>query len=248
VSLAGKVAVVTGAGSGIGKSIALRLAREGAALVLVGRRLAPLEAVQAEVRQRGGVAESLPVDLSEAAAAATVSEMVRERFGTLDILVNNAGTLRRNEDITQTSAEQWNFDLAINVSAVFYLCQQAIPLLRASRGCIVNIASQLAVVGAPGYATYAACKGAVLALTRALAMDYAAEGIRVNAVSPGLVDTPMAYINRPGFTPEAGANHYPLRRVGQPDDIANSVVFLASSEAGWITGHNLLVDGGYTAQ
>jgi NAD(P)-dependent dehydrogenase (short-subunit alcohol dehydrogenase family) len=160
-----------------------------------------------------------------------------------------AGTLRRNESLAETLETDWNRDLAINLTGAFNVVQHAIPHLIDSRGTLILVGSQLAHVAVPGYATYCATKGALIALTRALAVDLGPLGVRVNALSPGVVDTDMAYIDRDFAALREGiAQGIPLRRVGQPEDMTGPAVFLASDESSWMTGQSLVVDGGFTAQ
>lgn len=161
-----------------------------------------------------------------------------------------AGVVRRGERLDETSDAEWNGDLAVNLSGVFNVCRAAIPHLRESAvPSVILVASQLAHVGAAGYASYAAAKGGVLGLTRSLAIDLGPDGVRVNALSPGLVNSDMAYVGR-GFDTirEQAAAAIPLRRIGTPEDMAGAAVFLASADSAWMTGQALVVDGGYTTQ
>ena len=172
-----------------------------------------------------------------------------ERHKGLDVLFHAAGVLRRNERLWETTEAEWNGDLSINLTGAYQACRFAIPRLRETGGTIVLVASQLAHISAPGYATYAATKGGVLALMRSLAVDLGPEGMRVNALSPGVVEAEMAYVGRDfAALRDQVAETIPLRRVGQPEDMAGPAVFLASDESGWMTGHSLVVDGGFTAQ
>jgi meso-butanediol dehydrogenase/(S,S)-butanediol dehydrogenase/diacetyl reductase len=176
-------------------------------------------------------------------------DAVVERHGGLDVLFHAAGVLRRNEVLAETTQDEWDADLRANLTSAFHLCRAAIPHLRATRGTIVLVASQLAHVGSPGYATYSATKGGVLGLMRGLAVDLGPAGIRVNALSPGVVDTEMAYVGRDfDAIRDRVAEGLPLRRIGTPDDMTGPAVFLASDDSGWMTGQSLVVDGGWTAQ
>jgi gluconate 5-dehydrogenase len=164
-------------------------------------------------------------------------EAVVARHGGLDVLFHAAGLLRRNEVLTETTQEEWDRDVTANLTSAFQL------------GAIVLVASQLAHVGSPGYATYCAKKGGILALTRALAVDLGPHGVRVNALSPGVVETEMAYIGRDfAAMRDQVAAGLPLRRVATPEDMTGPAVFLASDESGWMTGHSPVVHGGWTAQ
>ena len=243
--LAGKRCLVTGGGSGIGRAVARRFAAEGAAVVVAGRRARRLE----ETAAGNDAISVLAGDAGDPADAQAMIEAVVERHGGVDVLFHAAGTLRRNEVLVETTEEEWDADVATNLTSVFLLCRVAIPHLLESRGSIVLVASQLAHVGSPGYATYAATKGGVLAFVRALATDLGPAGVRVNALSPGIVDTEMAYVGRDfAAIREQIAAALPLRRVGTPEDMTGPAVFLASDESDWMTGQSLVVDGGWTAQ
>jgi NAD(P)-dependent dehydrogenase (short-subunit alcohol dehydrogenase family) len=240
-----KRCLVTGGGSGIGRAVARGFAAEGARVVVAGRRRERLEETAAGV-------EAMTVasgDVSDAAEARALVEAVVERHGGLDVLFHAAGVLRRNERLDETSEREWERDLAINLTGAFRLLRPAIPHLRETRGTVVLVASQLAHIGSPGYATYCAAKGGVLALTRALAVDLGADGVRVNALSPGVVETEMAYVGRDfDAMRDAIADTIPLRRVGRAEDMVGPAVFLAGDESAWMTGQSLVVDGGFTAQ
>ena len=243
--LEGKRCLVTGGGSGIGRAVARRFAAEGARVVVAGRRREPLE----ETGRGVEAITAVTGDASVAGDARRMVDAVVERHGGLDVLFHAAGVLRRNERLWETSEAEWNGDLAINLTGAYQACRFAIPRLRETRGTIVLVASQLAHISAPGYATYAATKSGVLGLMRSLAVDLGPEGMRVNALSPGVVETEMAYIGRDfDALRDQVAKTIPLRRVGQPEDMAGPAVFLASDESGWMTGHSLVVDGGFTAQ
>jgi meso-butanediol dehydrogenase/(S,S)-butanediol dehydrogenase/diacetyl reductase len=243
--LAGKRCLVTGGGSGIGRAVALRFAAEGAVVVVAGRRAEPLQATAASAP---GISTQ-PGDAGDVRDARKMVDAVVSRHGGLDVLFHAAGTLRRNEVLTETTQEEWDRDLNANLTSAFQLCRAAIPYLVDSSGTIVLVASQLAHVGSPGYATYCATKGGIVGLTRALAVDLGPRGVRVNALSPGVVETEMAYIGRDfAALRDQVAASLPLRRVGTPEDMTGPAVFLASGESGWMTGHSLVVDGGWTAQ
>jgi len=236
---------VTGGGSGIGRAVALRYAEEGAAVVVAGRRTAVLEDVAGASPRISWVR----ADVSDAADTAAAVSTAVTRLGGLDVVFHAAGVLRRGEKITDTTDEEWATDVAINLSGTFHVLRAAVPELIRTRGALILVASQLAHVGSPGYATYSATKGAVVSLVRTLAVDLGPLGVRVNALSPGVVDTDMAYVGRDfDAIREQVAASLPLRRVGCPEDMAGPAVFLASRDSTWMTGQSLVVDGGFTAQ
>ena len=255
--LAGKVALITGGNSGIGEATALLFAAEGASVVITGRRVAAGRAVAARIRDNGGEAHFVRADHTkprdcERAVAATL-----ERFGRIDILFNNAGIVTSGT-AESVSEENWSRTLALNVTAVWRMSRLVLPRLRAvGGGVIVNNASDWAVVGAPDALPYAVSKGAVAQMTRSMALDHAAEGIRVNAVCPG--DTWVQRWSEEGYFPDgdpvtreeamrASEAHIPMRRFAEAEEIARAVLFLASPESSYVTGHLLLVDGGNTAR
>jgi NAD(P)-dependent dehydrogenase (short-subunit alcohol dehydrogenase family) len=240
------VILVTGATSGIGRAIAGRCAREGAAVVATGRDPERL----AELAELPGI-EGFGADLALPAAADECIAFAAARHGRLDGLVHCAGTVRRQEDVRETSDEQWARIREVNLDASFRIARAALRAMAPRRaGSVVLVGSQLAHVAAPGYASYCAAKGAVEALVRALAVDFGPSGIRVNALAPGVVATPLAYVDRPDFDDQADAiaARLPLRRIGQPEDMTGPAVFLLSDESAWMTGQSLIVDGGFTIQ
>ncbi len=246
--LAGKVALVTGGNAGIGEAIAKRFAGEGAAVVITGRRQAELDRVAQDIeRQNGKVCAVAGSVTDERHAQAAVGEVIR-RFGGLDILINNAGVGEFGRRLHELDDETWARVLDINLTGVFRMTRAAIPeMLKRGGGSIVNISSIASLVGIPCLSVYAASKGALDALTRSVAIDYAKDGIRCNAVNPGLVATPMAaplMANPEQLDPIL--NHYPIRRPGKPEEVANMVVYLASDEAAWVTGGSYAIDGGMT--
>src|SRR6516162_4480737 len=245
--LDGRTVLVTGATSGIGRAIAKRCAFEGANVLATGRD----EARLAELAQEYTSIAVHPADLTEADAADGCAAVAVGRFGRLDGLAHAAGIVRRGEDIRNTTDQQWSLMRNINLDATFRLARACLREMVPQRsGSVVLVGSQLAQVGAPGYASYCAVKGGVEALVRALAVDFGPSGIRVNSLTPGLVQTPLAYVDRPDFDDqiETIAGRLPLRRIGQPGDMAGPAVFLLSDDSAWMTGQSLVVDGGYTAQ
>jgi meso-butanediol dehydrogenase/(S,S)-butanediol dehydrogenase/diacetyl reductase len=243
--LDGKRCLVTGGGTGIGQAVARRFASEGAVVVVMGRRAEKLNETAAESE----AITTAPGDVSRADDARWAVDAVVGRHGGLDVVFHAAGVIRRNERLDGTTDDEWRHDMAINLDGAFNVCRFAIPHLQRSRGTIVLVASQLAHVGSPGYATYAAGNGGVLALMRTLAIDLGPAGVRVNALSPGIVETDFAYVGRDfAAVRDQIAASLPLRRIGTTDDVTGPAVFLASDESSWMTGQSLIVDGGWTAQ
>lgn len=245
----GRRAIVTGAASGIGRAIAERLAAEGARVILADVDATRGEAAAAAIRDAGGDARFIRCDVTAADdCRATVETAVRE-LGGLDILCNNAGLIRR-ADVVDTTEDEWARVMAVNVTSVFLMSRHAVPVMAAGGGgAIVNTGSGWGLKGGPRAAAYCASKGAVVNLTRAMAIDHGPQGIRVNCVCPGDTDTAMLreearQLGEPeaAFLAEAAAR--PLARVGTPDDIARAVLFLATDASGWVTGTSLVVDGG----
>jgi NAD(P)-dependent dehydrogenase (short-subunit alcohol dehydrogenase family) len=246
--LSGKTALISGATSGIGRAIAEHFAESGAQLILTGRN----HAVGSELADRLG-GRFIGGDIVDPAFPSRLVEEALRVFGRLDILVNNAGITHRGS-ILETSDEDWSRVMEVNVTAVMRCSRAALrPMIAAGRGTIVNIASDFAVVAGKREAAYCASKGAVLQLTKALALDHGPQGIRVNAVCPGDIQTPMLVegIESGGEAVEAGLKRkgsaFALGRVGQPGEIAAVVTFLASDASSYVTGAAWLVDGGNTA-
>ncbi len=246
----GKGVLVTGASSGIGAATARAFGEAGARLVLTGLDAEAGESVAHEIARAGGEAAFVHGDLSEKAFCARLVEDAAARLGgRLDVLVNNAGLSRRG-NAEETSDDDWRLTMAVNLDAVFYLSRAAIALMRrGGGGVIVNTASELAATATRRAVAYCASKGGVLQLTRAMALDHAREGIRVNAICPGPIDTALLTGGRDDAEAElaAIAEETPMGRVGRPEEIAAAILFLASDEASFMTGAALLVDGGITA-
>lgn len=245
-----RVALVTGGGTGIGRATALALAADGLAVALAGRRRAPLDAVAAEIEAAGGRGLAVDGDLSVPEDAERVVHATVAAFGGLHVVVNNAGTIRRNVRLHELPIERWDEQIATNLRGPYLVLRAALPELLAAEGdrSIVNVSSTLAVKPAPGIAPYAAAKGGLVSLTRALAVEYGGDGIRCNAVLPAVVRTALAHVDRPDFEARQDemATAYPLRRLGEPEDVAEAIRWLASPAAGWMTGLAVNVDGGFT--
>jgi 3-oxoacyl-[acyl-carrier protein] reductase len=243
-----QVAIVTGAGQGIGRAIALTLAREGATVVVNDIDLEKAEKVAEEVSAQGGQALPVQADVSVGDEVNNLVEKTLDSYKRVDILVNNAGVAKMTRLLELTEAE-WDRTMNINIKGQF-LCSKAViaHMIKQKRGKIVNIASLAAHIGAPGLAAYGASKGGVVQLTKALAVELGKYNIMVNAVSPGLTLTDLiksTVKDRPDFL--EGMDRIPLRRAAEPEDIANVVLFLASSESDYITGQVIIVDGGLMA-
>ena len=255
--LSGKAAIITGATSGIGKATAFLFAEEGADLVITGRRVELGQHLENEIRQKGVRCVFVEADHRQADDCSRVVERTLSEFGRVDILFNNAGIVTSGTAET-TSEEVWNETFAINVTAVWRMCKLVLPhMKRQGKGVIVNNGSDWSVVAGQDALPYIASKGAVGMMTKAMALDYAREHIRVNAVCPGdtLVDrwVEKGYFEAsdPVTIEEAmkeSSAYIPMGRFGKPEEIAQAVLFLASDDSSFVTGHLLLVDGGNTAR
>ncbi|HEY6306413.1 MAG TPA: SDR family oxidoreductase [Candidatus Angelobacter sp.] len=243
--LADKVAIITGGGSGIGRAIAMAYAREGARIAVCGRERKKLDAVAAEI---GPACMPVAVDVSVAKQVELLVRMALEHFGRVTTLVNNAGLLLAGT-AESLREDEWEQTFNVNVRGPWLLARAALPHLRAAGGgSIINLGSVLSTLGARNRVAYAASKGAVLAMTRAMALDHAADRIRVNCICPGIVETEMvAAFNMDETARKQRLAMHPLGRFGQPEDVAGLAVFLASDESSWITGAAYNVDGGYSA-
>ena len=255
--LSGKVAIITGATSGIGKATALLFAAEGAEVVITGRRAELGELVEEEIRHKGVRGLFVQADHTQAGDCSRVVERTLAHFGRVDILFNNAGIVTHGTAET-TSDEVWNETIAINISAVWHMSKFVIPIMRQQgKGVIVNNGSDWSVVAGRDAFPYVMSKGAVAMMTKAMALDYARENIRVNAVCPGdtLVERWLEadYFKYSDETSleaavKEASDYLPMGRFGKPEEIAKTVLFLASDDSSFVTGHLLLVDGGNTAQ
>lgn len=248
--LENKVFIVTGGSSGIGLAVARRLTVEGAAVIIGSRRKDVGEAAAESLRGAGGTAIFVPADVTvEDEAALLVTTAIAE-FGQLDGAFNNAGGVNASGPISSVDADEWNAELAQNVTSVFHCLKHQIPAVLDTRGAIVNNASNMGVVALPEAAPYVAAKHAVVGLTRSVALEVADRGVRVNAITTGGVDTPLARGSMAG-TAEALAyieSLHPVNRIAQPDEIAPFVAFLLSDESSFVTGAALAIDGGFTTR
>ena len=248
-----KVALITGAGSGIGRASALKFAQEGATVAVVDIQGAAADETAKLVTAQGGAALPIAADVTDPVAVRGMVKKTVENYGRLNILFNNAG-ISIPGTILAIDEESFDRLFAVNVKGVFLGCKEAIPVMKAQGGgAILNTGSQVGVVGIEGSAVYPATKGAVIQLTRCLSLDHAADGIRVNCICPGPIETPMARRNRAmAGDPEAVLRsrlaRIPLARIGSPEEMANVAAFLCSDEASFITGASILADGGWTAR
>ena len=240
----GKVALVTGSGRGIGKAIAMKLAENGATLVIndVGD-VAPAEQTLVEIKNLNRQATVVMADVSSSADVTKMVETAISTYGKIDILVNNAGITRDQLTMKMTD-EEWDKVLAIDLKSVF-LCTRAVlrPMLKQRSGRIISMSSVVGIIGNPGQANYAAAKAGIIGFTKTIAKEVASRGITVNAIAPGFIDTPMTQ-SLPAERKQALMNSIPLGCLGTPRDIAETVAFLASDEARYITGQVITVDGG----
>lgn len=243
-----RAAIITGAAAGIGLAIARRFAAEGARLLLIDRAAERLAAARRELADAGASVAMLALDLTEPDAPERIVGECQKQFGRLDILVNNAG-IGGSRPVGDLPEEEWRHMIEVNLTSVFRLSKRALPALsRDGSGRIINMSSVFGLVGFRGSSNYAAAKAAIIALTRSLAVDYAKDRITVNAIAPGLILTEMSKRNldtKPWFR-QVMYDATPLRRMGQPEDIAGAAAFLASDDAGFVTGHVLTVDGGWS--
>ena len=243
-----KTALITGAGSGIGAEVARRLGAGGARVVVADLDKDAAEKIASEIEQKGGAAIAVQQDVADPEAVRRSVDTAIERFGGLDLAVNNAGISGAIAPTAEYSLVDWDKVIAVNLSGVFYGLKYQIPaLLRSGGGSIVNIASILGSVGSANSPAYVAAKHGVVGLTKTAALEHAAQGIRVNAIGPGYIDTPLLNaLDREVY--DGLVNLHPIGRLGKPEDVAELALFLLSDRASFVTGSYHLVDGGYTAQ
>lgn len=240
------VALITGAGQGLGRATALRLAEQGARVVITDLDLALLEQTRG-LSARPEAFRLLVQDVTSQDSPRQAVELAVDAFGGLDWLINNAG-IGKAKSAAQTSDEEWDRYTDINLRSVFRFSREALPHLKPGRGCIINLASIFGLIGHPGVAPYAATKAALVGLTRQMAVDYGPQGIRVNAVAPGIIETPLTAerIRTDARFKAVMIDTTPFHRIGTPQDVANAIYFLCSDQAGFINGHTLTVDGGWS--
>ncbi len=248
-ALKGKVALITGGASGIGRATALLFAQEGAAVMVADVNPALGQSAAQEIQSQGGRAAFTLCDVTQAEDCRLAVAATLEQFGRLDILFNNAGIIRR-ADVVETTEAEWDRVLAVNLKSIFLMSKYTVPVLaKAGGGAIINTSSGWGIKGGPKAVSYCASKGAVVNMTRAMAIDHGEQNIRVNCICPGDVDTPMLrhealQLGQPEAEFLAEAAIRPLRRFGKPVEIAQAVLYLASDASSYVTGAALLVDGG----
>lgn len=248
-----KVALITGGNSGIGEAAARQFAAAGAKVVIAARNLEASRAVVSEIEAGGGNAHAVTCDVTKAADCDAAVEACLERFGGLDVLFNNAGIIFRDRSALDTTDDHWAQTMAVNATGTFLMSRAAVAVMVArGGGAIVNNASYFGLVGGRGAAAYCASKGAVVLLTKAMALDHAREGVRINCICAGSVDTPMLRgemdeMGGPDVVLPLFEDKHPIGRIATPGEIAAAVLYLASDEAGFVTGIALPIDGGITA-
>lgn len=247
-----KVALITGAGAGIGAASVLRFAAEGARVIVADRNLPQAEALAQQIVAQGGLALAIGVDVADEAQVAAMVALTHTTWGRIDILVNNAG-VGGGGSVLDFTVDEFDRVIGVNLKGVLLCCKYVLPqMLEQGNGAIVNVASISSTCGIPGQAIYGPSKAGIWLLTRQLAVEYAGRGVRVNAVAPGTIETAMIGGPIAGREVSGGLKYlldnHPIGRFGTPEEVANAILFLASDEASFITGASLAVDGGYAAQ
>jgi NAD(P)-dependent dehydrogenase (short-subunit alcohol dehydrogenase family) len=252
-SLSGRVAVVTGGNSGIGKAIAEVFVREGAVVVIGARNEKRGAETVESIRQKGDIITFIKTDVTDTSQVKNLIDESVRLHGTIDILCNNAGVLI-TRDLVDTTEDEWDRTIDTNLKSVFLASKFALPhMIRKKRGSIVNVSSQLGLVGFSGNSAYCASKAGIILLSRVMALEYAKYGIRVNCVCPGGVNTPMLEEDfkrepEPAKSLDLFTKKHPIGRIGRPEEIAEAVLFLASDHSSFVVGEALVVDGGYVIQ
>lgn len=245
----GMVALVTGAGSGIGEACARAFSERGARVVLADFNMPAAEGVAKSIAASGGTASTVKVDVGDPASVEAMVQFAVKTYGGLDVAVNNAGIGGEANPVGAYSLESWHKVIQVNLNGVFYCMRQEIPaMITRGGGAIVNMASVLGSVGFAGSSAYVAAKHGVVGLTKSAALEYATQGVRVNSVGPGFISTPLIASNMDAAAQTGIANLHATKRLGTAAEVAALVCFLASKDASFITGSYHLVDGGYTAQ
>lgn len=244
-----RVAVITGAGSGIGRASALELAREGAKVVVADINAAGAEETVKLIAASGGQAVAVPTDVADPASVQHLVHATLQAYSDVHVVFSNAA-IQVNKTVEDTSVEEWNREMAVNVGGIFLCAKYFLPHLRRSKGCIVNMASVNGFFVEPMCAGYCATKGAIIALTKAMAIDHGKEGIRVNCICPGYIDAGLAWgyfevQPDPAAARVAAGKLHALGRIGKPEEVARAAVFLASDDASFMTGSVVVVDGGF---
>ncbi|MBO9676840.1 MAG: glucose 1-dehydrogenase [Acidovorax sp.] len=246
--LEGRLALITGAGQGNGRALALGLAQAGARVIATDMNAATVEDTAAQVRAAGGTAWAFTLDVTSAEACQALAARVGAEIGAVDLLVNNAGIIIRENTQSARAADNWKKTIDVNVHGTFNVTHAWLPAIRAARGCIVNLASIAAYAGQAASLGYSPSKGAIKMFTQSLAAELAPHGVRVNALAPGVIATPMTAATREDPSRlESFMARIPMGRVGETEDLVGPVIFLASDMARYVTGVTLPVDGGFLA-